>query len=157
MNEHRYQIKTEWTGNDGAGTADVKTYSRNHLLTGAGKATPVEGSSAPSFRGDATRYNPEELLVCSLSACHMLWYLHLCAINGIVVTDYVDQATGVMEENTDGSGRFREVTLHPLVTITDEQLAEKANALHAEASRMCFIANSCNFPVRHQPSVQVAP
>lgn len=155
MKEHSYQIKTEWIGNNGTGTADFKTYSRNHLLTGPGKAMPIEGSSDPSFRGDATQYNPEELFVSSLSACHMLWYLHLCAVNGIVVTDYADQATGVMEEATNGSGQFREVTLHPVVTITDERLTERANALHAEAHRMCFIANSCNFPIKHQPSIRL--
>ncbi|GAB3223247.1 OsmC family protein [Spirosoma arcticum] len=155
MKQHRYRIKTKWTGNNGTGTADFKTYSRNHRLTGAGKAMPIEGSSDPSFRGDATRYNPEELFVSSLSACHMLWYLHLCAVNGIVVTDYADQATGVMEEATNGSGQFREVTLHPVVTITDERLTERANALHAEAHRMCFIANSCNFPIKHQPSIRL--
>lgn len=155
MKEHHYSIKTEWTGNLGGGTADFKTYSRNHVLSAVGKAAPISGSSDPSFRGDASRYNPEELLVSSLSACHMLWYLHLCAVNGVVVVDYLDQATGIMEERSDGSGRFLNVTLHPVVTVTDEQMTDKADALHADANRMCFIANSCNFPVTHQAQTNV--
>lgn len=156
MKEHQYKVTTQWTGNEGTGTADYKTYSRNHLITITGKASLIEGSSDPSFRGDATRYNPEELLVSSLSACHMLWYLHLCATNGIVVTDYVDQATGIMEETADSSGRFREVTLHPIVTITDAAKTEKAISLHTQANRLCFIANSCNFPVKHDPEIRIA-
>lgn len=79
----------------------------------------------------------------------MLWYLRLCSDNGIIVTDYVDRATGTMEETADGSGRFKEVTLHPIVTITDKAGTDKARSLHQEASRMCFIANSCNFPIKH--------
>ncbi len=156
MKEHHYKITTQWTGNEGTGTADYKTYSRNHRITGEGKTGPIEGSSDPAFRGNATRYNPEELLVSSLAACHMLWYLHLCATHGIIVVDYVDRATGTMEESADGSGRFREVTLHPTVTITDSAGTEKAMGLHAQAHRLCFIANSCNFPIKHEAEIRTA-
>lgn len=155
MKEHHYKATTEWTRNEGAGAANSKKYSRNHMITVAGKSGPIEGSSDPAFGGDATRYNPEELLVSSISACHMLWYLRLCSDNGIIVTDYVDQATGTMEETADGSGRFKEVTLHPIVTITDEAGTDKARSLHQEANRMCFIANSCNFPVKHACEIRV--
>ena len=152
MKQHRYEIRMSWTDNLGEGTKHYKGYSRNHEIVSAGKPV-LPGSSDPSFRGDATRYNPEELLVASLSTCHMLWYLHLCSENGVVVEEYSDAASGVMEERSDGSGVFVEVMLRPAVTISAESDMEKAQALHAEAHRKCFIANSVNFPVRHEASV----
>ena len=151
---HNYTTVLTWTGNKGEGTADYKAYGRDHIISVAGKPE-IPGSSDPSFRGNRERYNPEELLVASLSSCHMLWYLHLCAVNNIVVVDYSDQAEGVMMEKADGSGYFREVTLRPSVTITDAALVEKAKALHHEANRYCFIASSVNFPVHHQPEFKV--
>ncbi|MDO6435385.1 OsmC family protein [Flavitalea sp. BT771] len=151
---HNYATVLTWTGNKGEGTADYKAYDRDYIISVAGKPE-IQGSSDPSFRGNRERYNPEELLVASLSSCHMLWYLHLCAVNNIVVVDYRDQAEGVMMEKADGSGYFREVTLRPLVTITDAALVEKAKALHHEANRYCFIASSMNFPVHHQPEFNV--
>jgi organic hydroperoxide reductase OsmC/OhrA len=144
---HSYQVKVEWTGNTGAGTSTYRGYERAHEISAPGKPA-IYGSSDPTFRGDATRYNPEELLVASLSACHLLWYLHLCTDHGIVVTDYVDQPRGQMIETGDGGGRFVEVVLRPEVTINvgaDLTLAEK---LHERAHALCFIANSMNFPVR---------
>ncbi len=156
MKEHHYQINLEWTGNEGKGTESYKAYSRNHLIAAPGKSITIPGASDPSFLGDATRYNPEELFVSSLSACHMLWYLHLCAVNKIVVTEYIDQATGIMEETSDGGGKFKTVTLHPKVTITDASQKEKAIALHHQANGLCFIANSCNFQVKHAPEILVS-
>lgn len=151
---HHYATTITWTGNTGAGTADYRSYRRDHLIESAGKP-PLPGSSDPAFRGDPARYNPEELLVASLSACHMLWYLHLCAVNGIVVTAYDDRAAGVMHERTDGSGYFTEVTLAPRVEITPESDRERAMALHDDAHRLCFVASSVNFPVRHRPEIVV--
>ena len=116
----------------------------------------ITGRADPAFRGDATRHNPEELFVASLSSCHMLWYLHLCAVNGIVVTGYVDDPIGKMEESAKGSGRFTDVLLRPQVTIGaggDVKLAER---LHEEAHKFCFIANSVNFPVRCEPSTDIS-
>ena len=144
-----------WTGNLGKGTKNYRAYSRNHQILGDGKTTDIPGSSDPSFRGDPGRYNPEELFVASLSACHMLWFLHLCAANKIVVTDYKDRASGTMEENEDGSGQFKEVVLHPRVTITAESNREKLDELHEKAHQMCFIARSCNFPVRCEGTAEV--
>ncbi len=105
--------------------------------------------------GDATKHNPEDMLLVSLSSCHMLWYLHLCADNGIIVTDYHDEASGTMLQ-TESGGHFTEVVLHPQVTITDHSQIERANALHEDAHSHCFIANSCNFPVRHEPVCKVS-
>lgn len=151
MKEHHYKATITWVGNQGTGTSNYRAYSRNHDISVEGKAT-IPASSDPSFRGEPTRYNPEELLVSSLSSCHMLWYLHLCSVNGVTVVDYRDEASGTMEETDNGSGRFKEVTLYPVVTVADSAMVEKANALHHEANQMCFIANSCNFPIHHQPT-----
>ncbi|HWY38194.1 MAG TPA: OsmC family protein [Bacteroidia bacterium] len=148
--EHHYKANVTWTGNKGEGTKDYKAYERNYTISIENKPD-MYGSADTPFRGDGTKYNPEDLLLTSLSVCHMLWFLHFCADNGIIVTAYTDKPTGTMIENTGGGGRFTEVTLHPVVTITDNTQIEKANSLHAEANKKCFIANSCNFPVKHVP------
>ncbi|HEX2535040.1 MAG TPA: OsmC family protein [Chitinophagaceae bacterium] len=148
--QHHYQTSLTWTGNTGQGTSGYKAYERAHALTVEGKPE-IPASSDPSFRGDPARYNPEELLVASLSSCHMLWYLHLCAVAGVVVTAYEDRATGTMTETADGGGEFTEVTLHPRVTVRDASMIDEANALHHKANALCFIARSVNFPVKHEP------
>ncbi len=130
----------------GEGTKSYQSYSRDHTIGGIGKPN-IAASSDPSFRGDAARYNPEELLVASLSSCHMLWYLHLCAVKGIIVMDYSDHASGALEESA-GSGQFVEVELRPLVTISGDARRADALALHHEAHQLCFIARSVNFPVK---------
>jgi organic hydroperoxide reductase OsmC/OhrA len=155
MNLHHYQLKIQWTGNRGEGTLNYRAYDRSHSIRSEQKEI-ISCSSDPIFRGDSTKYNPEELLVASISACHMLWYLHLCAEAGIVVTDYTDEATGTMEENSDGGGHFTEVILNPRVTITDVSLIEKADELHIKANQLCFIASSVKFPVHHKPVCMVA-
>jgi organic hydroperoxide reductase OsmC/OhrA len=151
---HHYKATIIWTGNTGKGTSNYRTYERSHTISVDGKPT-IPGSSDPSFRGDPARYNPEEMLIASLSACHMLWYLHVCSEAGVVVVDYIDNATGIMAETADGGGRFKEVTLHPKVTVSDESMIAKANELHRKANKLCFIANSCNFPVNHLPICEV--
>lgn len=152
--EHQYQLQVVWTGNTGDGTSHYKTYARSHDIKIPHK-TDIKGSSDPAFRGDKTKHNPEELLLASLSSCHMLWYLHLCTEAGVVVTDYVDNATGKMIETADGGGYFSEVTLNPVVTVTNASMAETANTLHKQANKLCFIANSVKFPVFHQAVCQV--
>lgn len=154
--QHHYAVVTKWTGNLGSGTSDYRSYSRNHEIYAPGKSSPIGGSSDPKFRGDPERYNPEELLVASLSACHMLWVLHVCADAGIVVTEYSDEASGEMAESEDGSGQFTAVTLQPNMTITDPTRIAEATALHDKAHELCFIARSVNFPVEHQPVVVAA-
>jgi organic hydroperoxide reductase OsmC/OhrA len=148
VKQHNYKVQIAWTGNQGQGTKTYSGYKRDHAITAAGKPTLL-GSSDPAFRGDPARYNPEELLVASLSSCHMLSYLHLCAVNKIVVTEYQDDATGVMNDDAKGSAAFAEVTLHPQVTIEADSDEAKALSLHEEAHRYCFIANSVNFPVKN--------
>lgn len=145
---HRYTVTTTWTGNKGSGTSGYKDYSRAFELEAEGKHG-IAGSSDPTFRGDEGRWNPEQLLVGSLSSCHKLWFLHLAAVAGVVVTEYVDVAEGTMR-TTPGAetGRFELVMLRPNVTITAESDADKLQALHEDAHRRCFIANSVNFPVR---------
>jgi organic hydroperoxide reductase OsmC/OhrA len=146
--EHTYSVSLVWTGNTGKGTSDYRSYARDHEINAPGKP-PIYGSADPKFRGDSARYNPEELLVSALSSCHMLWYLHLCADAGIVVVSYEDRAVGTMQESNAGDGRFVGVTLRPHVRVTGS--VEKAEALHRRAHELCYIANSVNFPVDHQP------
>lgn len=155
MREHAYFATVRWTGNRGEGTASYRSYARDHVIESEGKPA-IAGSSDPHFRGDAARWNPEELLVASLSACHQLWYLHLCAEAGIMVAAYEDRAEGVMVEQADGGGAFAKVTLHPRVTIGagDAQLARE---LHHRAHALCFIARSVNFPVGCEPVIEIAP
>ncbi len=148
MKSHRYKATVSWTGNQGKGTSAYSGYSRDHKISLEGRPI-IDGSSDPAFRGNKEKYSPEDLLVSSLSACHMLWYLHLCSVNDVVVTDYVDHVEGVMEETNDGSGQFTEVILHPQVTVTEKTMVEKANSLHLDANKMCFIARSVKFPVHH--------
>lgn len=153
MKLHTYLARVQWTGNLGTGTSAYREYSRNHEISGAQK-TPIPGSSDPVFRGDPSRYNPEELLVGSLSACHMLWYLHTCADHQVIVTDYEDAAEGVMEEDSDGGGQFTQVILKPRVVVKEEGMIAKAIALHEQAHAKCFISRSVNFKVLLRPHVQ---
>lgn len=152
--EHRYAVRIDWTGDRGEGTRGYRSYERSHEISVAEKPT-LPGSSDPAFRGDPSRYNPEELLVASLSACHMLTYLHLCSDAGIVVTGYADEAEGTMVETRDGGGRFTEVVLRPTVTVRPGADAERAARLHDRAHQLCFIAGSVSFPVRREARVVV--
>ena len=153
--QHQYETTVRWTGNLGTGTTGYKDYGRNHEISAPGKPL-IPGSSDPAFRGDAERYNPEELLVPSLSTCHMLWYLHLAAVNKVVVLDYEDRADGTMEESADGGGRFVRVTLRPRITVTAQSDLDTAKRLHHDAHEKCFIANSVNFPVGCAPVIRHA-
>lgn len=158
---HAYRADVVWTGAGAVGTAGYTAYSRDHEVRIAGKPV-LPGSSDPDFRGDPSRFTPEELLVAALAQCHMLWFLHLAAADGVVVLAYTDHARGTMLVEAAGHGQFTEVVLHPAVTLAqgartpggdpvdDAHLA----ALHVRAHETCFIARSVNFPVRCEP---VAP
>jgi organic hydroperoxide reductase OsmC/OhrA len=149
---HRYAAQLVWTGNRGAGTSGYAAYDRAHEVKVADKPA-LSMSADPQFRGDATRYNPEELLLAALSSCHMLWYLHLAADSGIVVTSYEDHAEGVMREAADGAGAFESVTLKPRIHVAPDTDLVLATRLHETAHDKCFIARSVNFEVRCEPSV----
>jgi organic hydroperoxide reductase OsmC/OhrA len=151
---HQYRATITWKGNTGRGTYDYKSYKRDHEITIDGKPI-INATSDTAFQGDPTKYTPEDLLVSSLSGCHMLWYLHLCAVNGIIVLNYIDAASGFMQESADGSGQFTEVILHPEVTVSEQSMTDRALHLHGEANKMCFIARSVNFPVHHKPKIIV--
>ncbi len=148
--QHRYEVNVEWTGNRGEGTSSYRAYDRTHVIQ-AGTKPPIPGSSDPAFRGDADHWNPEDLLVASVSACHKLWYLHLCAEAGIAVQHYRDTAEGLMVESADG-GRFTKIVLRPHVVIRAGDDAELAERLHHAAHAQCFIANSVNFPIDCEPT-----
>ncbi|AXT59159.1 OsmC family peroxiredoxin [Aquimarina sp. AD10] len=152
--EHQYQATIKWTGNKGSGTSNYKEFERSHTISVAHK-TDIFASSDPAFRGDKTKHNPEDLLLASLSSCHMLWYLHLCAEGGVIVVDYIDNVTGTMTEKTNGSGQFTEVILNPIITLTNHSMIQKGKELHNKANKFCFIANSVNFIVKHKPTFLV--
>jgi len=144
--EHRYAATITWSGNPGLGTTRRGDHSRNHEIAVEGKPT-IAGSSDPGFRGDPSRHNPEDLLVASLSACHMLWYLSLCGKAGIAVMDYIDRAEGTMVEEPTGGGRFTSVVLKPAITLASGADRDRADALHHEAHEKCFVSQSVDFPV----------
>lgn len=152
--DHHYAVHVQWQGNRGTGTSGYREYGREHVVTVEGKP-PLHGSSDVPFRGTADRWNPEDLLVASLAQCHMLSYLHVATTHGIVVTAYHDDAVGTMRQVGNG-GHFVSVTLRPRVTIAGGDV-DLANRLHAEASELCFIASSVNFPVHHEPATVVQP
>lgn len=151
--QHHYSVTIKWTGNKGTGTDHYRSYERSHTIAIENKPD-ILSSSDPSSRGDKTKHNPEDLLVSSVSACHMLWYLHLCADAGVVVVDYTDNATGIMNNSSNGSGRFTKVTLNPVVIVAQDSMISKANELHKKANELCPIANSLNFPLRQNPTAK---
>jgi organic hydroperoxide reductase OsmC/OhrA len=155
IHQHHYRVDVAWTGNLGAGTQGYRSYDRSHEIRVPGKPV-LAGSSDAAFRGDASRHNPEDLLVAALSSCHMLAYLHLAAVAGVVVTAYADIAEGMMEADADG-GRFVEVVLRPAVTVSATSDPVRAQALHVDAHHACFITSSVNFPVHCEPSVVIEP
>ena len=152
MKRHEYGVEVLWSDPSGTGTRSYSSYRRDYVVSAGGKPV-IPSSSDPSFRGDPGRYNPEELLLASLSGCHMLWYLHLCAVNGVCVLDYRDDAHGVVQEDAEGGGEFTAVTLRPKVRIAAGSDRQRALALHEQAHRLCFIARSVKFPVHCEPQV----
>ena len=155
LNEHHYELTVRWTGNRGDGTAGYRAYSRDHDVVIPGLPT-LKASADPTFHGDRTRYNPEQLLLAALAQCHMLSFLHVAVKHGVVVTGYEDNAEGLMKLNRDGSGQFESVTLKPRVTIADAVDESLMSQLHHEANQVCFIARSVNFPVLHEPTTTTA-
>ncbi len=148
--EHHYKLTAKWHGNKGTGTSGIRDYDRSHTVSIANKPELQLTTDNPAV-GDKTKLNPEDLLVSALSSCHMLSYLYVCALEGVVVTDYVDHATGIMVEEAKGGGQFKEVTLNPIVRVADPSMIEKANELHHKAHEICYIANSVNFEVKCNP------
>ena len=152
---HRYKATLEWRGNHGDGTRHYDGYGREFEVAVPGKP-PLVGSADPAFRGDPALHNPEELLLIALSSCHMLSYLALCASQHVCVLAYRDRAEAVMATDATGGGRFTGVTLYPEVVIGDAAQRVLATELHGKAHALCFIANSCNFPVAHHADIRIA-
>lgn len=149
---HHYRLETVWTGNRGPGTTGYRDYDRSTRIEVTGKPA-IEASADRPFRGDPTKWNPEDMLLAALSQCHLLSYLHACVTAGVVVTSYADEATGTMTQDGHGGGAFTEVVLHPRVVVADPSMIDAAIQAHAQAHDWCFIANSVNFPVRHEAQV----
>jgi organic hydroperoxide reductase OsmC/OhrA len=151
---HEYATRVVWEGNLGEGTSGYAAYTRTYRLLVAGKPELV-GTADPAFRGERDKHNPEDLFVASISACHMLTYLALCARHGVRIVAYEDDATGTMRVDASGGGRFEEIILHPKVTIERAQDAALAASLHEQAHALCFIASSCATPIRHRATAHV--
>ena len=150
VHEHNYKLTAVWTGNKGDGNKNIRNYDRSHTVTIEGKPALFLTTDNPAV-GDKSKLNPEDLLVTAISSCHMLSYLYVCALEGIVITAYTDHATGIMIENAGGGGSFKEVTLNPVCFVADESIIEKAIELHHKAHEICYIANSVNFEVKCNP------
>jgi organic hydroperoxide reductase OsmC/OhrA len=147
---HNYALKAVWHGNKGTGTSNLKAYDRSHTVSIKGKPDLHLTTDNPAA-GDKSKLNPEDLLVTAIASCHMLSYLYVCALDGIVITSYEDNATGTMLEKQAGGGFFKEVTLNPAVTVANASMADKAIELHHKAHEICYIANSVNFEVKCNP------
>lgn len=152
--EHNYKLTEVWTGNKGDGTKNVRTYDRSHTVSIQGKPELLLTTDNPHV-GDSSKLNPEDLLVTAISSCHLLSYLYVCSLEGIVITSYIDNATGIMIEKSSGGGNFKEVTLNPTFYVADESMVEKAIDLHHKAHEICYIANSVNFEVKCNPTCKV--
>ena len=152
--KHLFKAELNWTSKKNPEETTSKLYSKSHQIKIEGKPV-LDVSAAKAFRGDPVLYNPEDLLLSSLVSCHMMSYLYVCSQIGIEVLEYSDNAEATLEVNLDGSGRFVEVKLYPKVKISNPDQIELALELHFKANQLCFIANSCNFPVLHEASCEV--
>ena len=152
--QHNYKLTTVWTGNTGNGTSNYRAYERSLTISAVNKAD-ILATSDTAFNSDKTKHNPEELLLAAISSCHMLWYLHLCSEAGVTVLNYTDNAAATMVETEDGGGHFTEVLLSPMIIIREESKIGKAYELHQKANKLCYIANSCNFPIHHKPAIEL--
>lgn len=149
-----FKVEINWQEKPKEELEANRRIAKNHVVCMEGKPDlPV--SAAKIFKGDPNLYNPEELLLSSLASCHMMSYLYCCAQEKIEVIAYTDSAEALLETSEDGSGRVSQVTLHPIVTIANEKQMQQALELHIKANELCFIANSCNFPVLHEAKCQV--
>ncbi|GIQ58982.1 peroxiredoxin [Flavobacterium collinsii] len=152
--KHLFRAAVKWTLKQKQEDSTKRFYSKSHQIRIEGKPI-LDVSAAKAFKGDPELYNPEDLLLSSLVSCHMMSYLYVCSQNGIEVLEYSDEAEATLEVSPDGSGRFVLAHLNPKVKIANANQIELANALHTTANQLCFIANSCNFPVLHHGSCEV--
>ncbi len=148
---HRFKVDLEWSSKESNSLDKIGRTIKNHIVKIDGKEI-LNISAAKSFKGDATLYNPEDLLLSSLASCHMMSYLYCCSTHKIEILSYTDHAEALLEVSDDGAGRIVQVLLHPVVVIADPSQIDLALSLHTKANELCFIANSCNFPVVHQAS-----
>ncbi|MGR3518756.1 MAG: OsmC family protein [Roseovarius sp.] len=154
MAEHDYTARVVWTGNRGEGTRHYRGYDRTWNVETAGKPV-IHCSNDPLLGGDPTLHNPEDMLIAALSACHMLWFLHLASDAGIAVTAYADEPLAVGETDAAGASRFLRATLRPRITVARGTDLQRADALHARVHEYCFIARSVNFPVEYRARYRV--
>lgn len=153
---HIYTTAVTWTGNRGTGTSAYRAYDRTWDIAAPGKPV-VHCSNDPLLGGDPSKMNPEDLLLSSLAACHMLWYLHLASDAGIAVLAYSDAPEAKGEVHKSGAGRFLSATLRPRIEVREGTDVERARAIHYEIHKVCFIARSVNFPVTYEATIIERP
>ena len=152
MSNHYFKASLQWNLKSEADFKSKKIYTKNHTISFEGKES-ISVSAAKVFKGDPTLVNPEDLLLSSVTSCHMMSYLYVCQQNNIEILSYQDHSEAILEVNSDGSGKITKIILNPTIKIKDESKIDLAISLHKKANQLCFIANSCNFPILHHPSV----
>ncbi len=145
---HLFKVALNWIKKESKMDSSTRIYTKSHHISIEGKPD-LEVSAAKAFKGDPNLYNPEDLLLSSLTSCHMMSYLYCCAQHKIEVISYQDHSEATLQVNPDGSGKIVKVDLFPEIIISDSSQTELALSLHKKANELCFIANSCNFPVYH--------
>mgnify|MGYP003670193837 CR=1 FL=1 len=153
INQHIFKVSTNWSKKEGESTTSPRTYSRNHTIKIKGRAEVLKISAAKAFKGDDTLHNPEDLLLSAVSSCHMMSYFYVCSQNGVEVLSYTDNAQAFLEVDKNGKGQIAKVELYPEVIVSKPEMIEVAETLHQKANDLCFIANSCNFPISHSATV----
>jgi organic hydroperoxide reductase OsmC/OhrA len=149
-----FKAKLSWRLKEESTFATAKNYTKSHSIAIEGKEL-LQVSAAKAFKGDASLYNPEDLLLSSVVSCHMMSYLYVCQQNRIEILSYHDNAEATLEILDNGGGRFIEVRLFPTVIVKEKKQIQLALLLHQKANELCFIANSCNFPIVHQATCNV--
>ena len=148
--KHVFKANLDWLFSE----KEAATLTKSHTITINDKPV-LNVSAAKAFKGDPALYNPEDLLLSSVVSCHMMSYLYVCKQNDIEVVSYTDKAEATLEVLADGSGRFTVIKLNPKVRITNKDKIVEAQSLHKKANQLCFIANSCNFPILHFPICEI--
>ena len=148
--EHKYQLKLNWTGGS---EIDAIQNDRMYEVLIDRKPT-IYGSADKPFFGDPEKYNPEDLLLAALSACHMMSFMYVCRKLGIKVYHYEDHATGLLKINQDGTGQFEFAELKPKVKADHMPDGMIFKELNSRAAKLCFIKRSINFTVNYKGSFE---
>jgi organic hydroperoxide reductase OsmC/OhrA len=129
------------------------TYNRAHEMRFKGGAVVLEASAAIAFKGDGIRVDPEEAFVASLSSCHLLTFLAICARKRLTVDSYDDDAVGTLEKTANGKLWIGHVILRPRVRFAAGVSVDRSamDDIHHRSHEECFIANSVKTVITVEP------